>query len=125
MVYYKNMNNKVLLVDDDLFLRDALYEFLLNEGVNVVCAEDGEEAIGLLDDSIGCLVTDMAMPNLDGVSLVQRVKASYPDIRIVAISGGRIYPADLYLQLAKKAGADEVFTKPFDLEDFLRSVVSS
>lgn len=119
------MNNKVLLVDDDLFLRDALHEFLLNEGVEVVCAEDGEQAIGLIDETIGCLVTDMAMPNLDGVSLVQKVRASYPDIRIVAISGGRIYPADLYLQLAKKAGADDVFTKPFDLEDFLKSIVKA
>lgn len=118
------MENKVLLVDDDAFLREILNEFLQDEGIHVVCASDGKEALDLVDETYSCVVTDMAMPKLDGVSLVQKLKADYPALKIIAISGGRVHSGDLYLKLAAKAGADRTFCKPFDLEEFLACLTS-
>src|SRR5438132_1632671 len=85
--------------------------FLFDE----VCAENGRRAVALLTPfRPDLLVTDLVMPEMDGIALIREAKRLRPDLGILAISAGGHYGrAANYLKWAAELGADEVLTKPF------------
>lgn len=115
---------KILIVEDDDQLRDMLTQMFEREEYEVVGSENGEEAIRVLRQSpVDLLVTDIIMPQIDGTRLIMEIRKEYPNLKIIAISGGsRHIDPQNPLHIAKKLGAKFTFTKPFRLSDLLGAV---
>ncbi len=114
---------RILVVEDDDSVRRLLVRLLSVEGYRV--QEAGSAAAGLEiihSDPPDLVITDLLMPDTDGLELIMRIRRSGTSLKIIAISaGGRIGP-NTYLKLAEKLGADRTITKPFQPETLLRAV---
>ena len=108
----------ILIVEDDKELREMLIMSLIRRGFTVLEAENGKEAIThfkpLLTDVV---VTDLIMPEEDGLKVVIKLRELKPSIKIIAISGGGKVGPGSYLNLAKALGADAIYSKPFSIND--------
>jgi DNA-binding NtrC family response regulator len=109
------MSNRVLVVDDDGKTRDILCAFLNYKGYQVYQASDSLEALHVVDQhDIDLVITDFMMPKMNGIELINRLKALLPDIVVIVCSAYRT--SDMTASLLK-AGAFICLDKPFDLED--------
>jgi CheY-like chemotaxis protein len=115
---------RILLVDDVPAVRLSIRAALEAVGYQVLEASDGKEALTLLDSQgVDLIVTDLWMPNLDGVELLKRLRAGNANIRVIAISGGGMRkPIDVSAALAQTWGADAVLYKPFDNDDLVAEI---
>lgn len=113
----------ILIVDDDKAIRQMLRKMLEAAGHEVDEAEDGRPGEKSIDRRLpDLLITDIIMPDQEGIGLILSVRRKYRALKILAISGGgRITNTD-YLQMAKELGADEILTKPFRREELLNTV---
>lgn len=107
----------ILVVDDDAGIRRIVEAFLKRGGHEVVTAVDGADAMRQLDKaSFDLVVTDVVMPNAEGLELMRNIRRRPSRPGVIAMSGGgRVGPGD-YLALAKSFGAAEILRKPFTLE---------
>ena len=114
----------VLVVDDDHSVRDLIKEILSDMKVDVFEAKDGVDAIEILSTrKIDILLTDLVMPNKNGIDLIMQAKKQYPGVRLIAISGGGGITGTIdYLPVAGLVGAVETLKKPFTPDD-VRSIV--
>lgn len=102
----------ILVVDDNAPVRQVVRTMLEEERFVVVEAEDGLRAIRLLQESyFDVVITDLVMPDCDGIELIRTIKARYSTTKILAISG--VGSATLYLKTARMLGADGILEKPF------------
>ncbi len=102
----------VMIVDDEAGVRLLVRQMLLKAGYRVIEAEDGKKAHALMKAHHADLViTDMVMPDREGVEVIQSFRKEFPGVRIIAISGA--FMGGHYLQIAKALGADAVLPKPF------------
>ena len=117
------MANNILIIDDDHQFRTMLRQMIEKDGYEVIEASDGKEGIKLYrKNPTDLIITDLIMPEKDGIETIQELKKDFPDIKIIAISGGgRLGPRD-YLHLAKMFGAQRTLTKPIDLPELLKSI---
>ena len=115
--------SKIMIVDDDLQVRNMLRLTLEREGYEVVEAADGVAAVDRFKDGgIDLVVTDIVMPEKEGIELIMELKGLDPRVRIIAISGGgRINPED-YLKWARRFGVERTFSKPLDRQKLLKSI---
>ncbi len=113
----------ILLVDDDDQVRDMLRKVFEREGYSVVEAANGVEATSFYDpDTIDLVVTDIVMPEKEGLETIREIRQVNPEAKIIAISGGgRIKPKD-YLDWANRIGVDYTFTKPLGRKEILEAV---
>jgi YesN/AraC family two-component response regulator len=89
----------------------------------VLEASDGKEAITKFKPSItDLIITDIIMPNVEGLKLIMKIREIKPEIKIIAISGGGKAGPGSYLNIAKALGADAIFSKPFSINDLLNKV---
>jgi DNA-binding NtrC family response regulator len=111
----------ILVVDDEETSRRSLGKLLEREGYHVDCAADGLEALEKLQTQrIDCVLSDIKMPGLDGIGLLERIKAIYPDIYVIMITAyGEV---DMYLESAN-LGAFDFVHKPVKFEE-LKLVLS-
>jgi DNA-binding response OmpR family regulator len=108
----------VLIVEDDKELREMISISLLRRKFIVMEAANGKEAIMHFKPSITDLVvTDIIMPEEDGLKVIMKLRELKPSLKIIAISGGGKAGPGSYLNLAKALGADAIFYKPFSLND--------
>jgi DNA-binding response OmpR family regulator len=113
----------VLIVEDDKELREMLKMSLLRSGFTVMEAENGKDAIAHFKPLVTDLVvTDLIMPEEDGLKVVIKLRELKPSIRIIAISGGGKVGPGSYLNLAKALGADAIFPKPFSINDLISKI---
>jgi CheY-like chemotaxis protein len=99
-----------LVVDDDPCYRTLMCQLLERAGFAVVVASNGRLALGALAQRpVRLLVTDLVMPEVAGLELIEQVKRAFPAIRIVAVSGSE----EEHLRRAQCFGADAVLSKPF------------
>lgn len=113
----------ILLVDDEELIRFTLCEVLEAAGHAVVAVKNGAEALQrLAGGAFDIVVTDIVMPVKEGVETIAEIKASYPGLRILAISGGGRLGADGLLDRARSVGADAILRKPFNGEEFLARI---
>lgn len=113
----------IFLVDDDNNFRRALREVLENAGFAVREAETGRTAlISLRELAPDLVVTDIIMPDIEGIELIRELKREIPAVPIIAVSGGGRIGARDVLEMARRMGADRAFQKPFRYEPFLRAV---
>ncbi len=112
---------KILIVDDELNMRLVLSAMLKKEGFEVSAAANGHEALQILQSiKVAVVITDLKMPDIDGMELLSRVAERYPEIPVIMITAhGTIATA----VEALKKGAFDYITKPFDLDD-LKNIVS-
>lgn len=116
-------SKSILVVDDDAAFRVAVSRVLGGAGYSVAEAGDGLKAQQVLKSQRpDILVTDIIMPDGDGIELINAVKWRYPTMRILAISGrGCLGTLDL-LKMAAMVGADATLSKPLGTEDLLSRI---
>jgi CheY-like chemotaxis protein len=103
-----------LVVDDDLAYRLFMRQFLELAGFEVILESNGRLALRQLEEHpVTLLVTDLFMPEIEGLELIEMVRRAFPAIRIVAVSGGGAQGDDGYLRIAKLFGAHALLHKPF------------
>lgn len=114
---------RILIADDDQQVRVMLKMTLERAGYEVFEAEDGNEAVKKFkSEKPDLVVTDIVMPEKEGIETIMELRALDPNVQIIAISGGgRINPED-YLNWAKKFGVQKTFIKPVDRDLLLESV---
>jgi DNA-binding response OmpR family regulator len=113
----------ILIVEDDKDLREMLKTSLVKRKYMVLEASNGKEALIRFKPSItDLLITDLIMPDEDGLKVIMKIKSIKPSVKIIAISGGGKAGPGNYLNLAKALGADEIFPKPFSLSDLLKKI---
>jgi YesN/AraC family two-component response regulator len=119
----KKLMARILIIDDEPQLLNMLGQTLEREGYGIVKASNGKEGIKLYrENPIDLIVTDIIMPEKEGIETIFELKKDFPDIKIIAISGGgRIEPEE-YLDIAKKMGAQRTLAKPVTREDLLNAV---
>jgi DNA-binding response OmpR family regulator len=108
----------VLIVEDDKELREMLKLALLRKNFTVLEAENGKVAIAHFKPLItDVVVTDLIMPEEDGLKVVIKLRELKPSLKIIAISGGGKVGPGSYLNLAKALGADATYSKPFSINE--------
>ncbi len=114
---------RVLVVDDAPNSRRATATMLRRSGHEVHEAEGGEAAlVWLRCEPCDLVVTDILMPNGDGIELIRGLAATRPHVPVIAVSGGGRLNAGPYLSMAGNLGASAVLRKPFEPEELLRRV---
>jgi len=113
----------VLLIDDDALVRRMVRRLLERAGYSVLEAEDGNIALKLLRQHRPAIViTDIIMPRVEGIEIIQEIRRTAPATRIIAISGGGPRGEMMYLDWAQALGADAVLQKPFQPQELLARV---
>ena len=114
----------VLLVEDELLLREGVQEVLEVHGYKVVVAGDGAEALALLGHTpVSLIISDLVMPNMNGVDFVQRVRQQFPQLPIIVASGspGAVMKR-LGIDSIQVPGATACIMKPFKSAELLALV---
>jgi DNA-binding response OmpR family regulator len=113
----------ILVIDDDEIMNGLLLQMLSDAGYEAHGATDGNRGLKLLATlPIDLIVTDIVMPEKEGLETIREIRKDNKTIPIIAISGGgKIHPED-YLKIALQFGADYAFQKPFDKDRFLAAV---
>lgn len=113
-------SEKILVVDDELFVRELLLEFLSTEGYEVSLADSGEKAVALMQTQPADLVlVDLKMPGIDGVETLKQMKKIAPDTLAIIMTG---YPTIESSIEALRQGAYDYVVKPFKLNDLKSSI---
>ncbi|NDV23472.1 response regulator [Desulfovibrio sp. JC022] len=114
---------RILVVDDDPISRQVLKAMLEKEGHLVTEAEDGVKAVKGYDRNlIDLVITDIFMPEKEGVQTVRELMKENPDVKIIAVSGGSSSANYDSLDWIKMFGVKYTFTKPFDAKAILAAV---
>lgn len=115
--------SSILVIDDDASVREVLGEMLRLEGHEVTIAENGVEAIPMLTlRRFDLVITDLIMPEKEGIETISEIRRTDTAIPILAISGGgRLGPSD-YLETARYIGADATLAKPFARQELLTTI---
>jgi CheY-like chemotaxis protein len=119
---------KILVVEDDTLVRNLLCTMLEKEGYEMVAACNGKEGVEIfLRHQPDLVITDLIMPEQDGIETIIELRKIMPDLKIIAISGGgQIGPGRVdaldYLSVAKTFGADKILSKPIERADLIKTV---
>lgn len=96
---------------------------LTTKGHRVTAAANGNEAShAVAKDTFDIVITDLIMPEKDGIQVINELRRKYPQVRIIAMSGGGHVPRDQYLRIAKGLGAHSLLEKPFSNEDLVAAI---
>ena len=110
-------------MDDDVTFRKMLRKILEREGYETIEAEDGKEGMRLFRAAPADLViTDILMPEQEGIETIQELKRDFAGVKIIAISGGGRLDPEEYLRAAEQFGAARTLSKPFDREELLGAI---
>lgn len=114
---------RVLVIDDDEQMRILLRQVMEWAGYEVTEAGDGREGMHKQRNQPADLViTDLIMPEQEGLETITSLKKEFPHLKIIAISGGGRIGPEAYLPAAQELGADRVFSKPFDVRELAGAV---
>lgn len=114
---------KILVMDDEPFILLMIKKMLEKEGHEVDLALNGNDGLELFEKfKPDLVITDIIMPQKEGLEIILELRQKYPDLKIIAISGGGRVGPDGYLPGAKLFGADMVFQKPLIQKEFMLGV---
>lgn len=114
---------KILVIDDDSLVRDTLVRILERKSYQVLVAPNGARGLQMFrSEQPDLVITDIIMPDKEGLQTIREIRGECPNAKIIAISGGaRIDNMD-FLEMARKLGASEIIPKPFDPTELLNIV---
>lgn len=111
---------KILVVDDDAAVREVVASMLRTAGYEVSLAANGREALSCLQrEQFRVIITDLVMPEQEGIETIKLIRRDYPDVRVIAMSGA--FGGD-YLRIAGYLGAHGTLAKPLQLATVLKAV---
>ncbi|MBD3648151.1 MAG: response regulator [Pseudomonadales bacterium] len=111
----------ILVIDDEPQARKFIATVLEGEGFNVSTASNGKEALDLIrHERFDLVVTDLYMPETDGMETIMELRKIHPDVKIIAVSGGGM-PGDV-LSFATSLGAEKALAKPFTVNQVISAV---
>lgn len=114
---------RILVIDDDDMYRTMLVKFFRHAGYDAHAASNGKEGLRIQSETPADLVlTDLIMPEMEGIQTIIELTRQYPGIKIIAISGGGRIGSEQYLQMATRLGAQKGFGKPFKTSELLAAV---
>lgn len=119
----------IMVVDDVAEVLEGIASILMANDFSVTKAENGIDALNKIDETVDLVVTDILMPEMDGIELCQEIRKRFADVKLILISGGGRQSAlkkDYdYLNIAKKlTGVETILKKPFDPEELIRQIKS-
>ena len=104
---------RILVVDDEEVIRFTLRQILEKAGHEVLEAVNGQEALYRFDEQrVDLVITDIIMPEKEGIETIVELRRRQPDLKIIAVSGGGRTKTMDYLQIAERLGADGALPKP-------------
>jgi YesN/AraC family two-component response regulator len=113
----------ILIVDDEKALRQGLVFVLVRLGHTVWEADDGEQALRVVAKQVpDLIITDIFMPEKDGIEVIQEMQRLHPQVPLIAMSGGIQGDYDTFLKMAKRLGVEATLSKPFSIQDFRATV---
>ena len=113
----------ILIIDDEPQIRSMIRLILERAGYTVIEAADGVEGIRQFrENPCDLIITDLIMPNKDGIGMIIELKKEFPEVKIIAMSGGGLNRPEGYLRGAKKLGASFTLPKPINRQELLRVV---
>ena len=114
---------RILVTDDNIRLRTVVRDILTQAGYEVETAGNGIEACQILERvPVDLLITDIVMPEKEGIQTIAGLHRERPDLRIIAMSGDGSDGAAFYLEMAREFGADATLSKPFSRAQLLDAV---
>ena len=114
---------RILIIDDEPIIRDVLIETLEREGYETVTASGGKDGIKIhRENPADLIITDLIMPDQEGIETIMELRREFKDVRIIAMSGGGKIGSDTYLQMAKTLGAIKSIAKPFNRKELLKTI---
>jgi DNA-binding NtrC family response regulator len=114
---------KILVVDDDAQIRSLLKITLERAGHEILMAPDGAQAIEIFnEDPADLVITDVVMPQQEGLATIRQLRKENPGVSIIAISGGGFADPEEYLEIARAFGARHTFKKPVDHDQLLDAI---
>ena len=114
---------RILIIDDESMIRDLLVNILEREGYETITASGGKDGIKIYrENPTDLIITDLLMPEKDGIETIMELRRDFQDVKIIAMSGGGKIDPKTYLQIAKTMGAIETIAKPFVLRELLKTV---
>lgn len=115
----------ILVIDDDILVRKAIRAVLECAGHEVVLAPDGRDGMREYGkNAIDLIITDILMPEQDGVETILTLRKTNPAVKILATSGGARIGNQDFLLLAKRLGATAILRKPFEPDDLVAQVAA-
>jgi CheY-like chemotaxis protein len=113
----------VLVVEDDPQIRNFIRRLLESRGYIAHEAENGREALRILErNGADAIITDVFMPEEDGIEFIRKIRSTMSYVPVIAISGGGSYKDSSILEAAHALGADEIIEKPFEIGDLIAAL---
>mgnify|MGYP001598965937 CR=1 FL=1 len=110
----------LLVVDDELLIRDLLYDFFTGQGWTIAVAENSDKAISIMENKpIDMVLTDIKMPGMDGLELAAWVREHYPTTPVVIVTG---YPSVESAVSAIRSKVTDYITKPFNINQLYKTL---
>lgn len=112
----------ILVIDDDDLLRTMISMALTAAGFSVTVARDGREGLRIFhEDPTEIVLTDIVMPETEGIGVIMELRRDYPVVGLIAMSGHNAH-SGMYLDMAKKIGAHQILPKPFTVDELIKAV---
>lgn len=114
------MKRRILLIEDDPLVRRSIESLLQHQHFAVLVAVDGRDGLTALGrEPVDLIITDILMPNQDGIETLIAIKQAYPEVPVIAISGGFELEPEFYLRMAQTLGATRTLKKPFNAQELI------
>lgn len=111
---------RILVVDDELLIRDLLYDFFTSQGWDIMVADGGQRAIEYLkNQQFDIVLTDLKMPDIDGMDLTGRIRNLYGNLPVIIMTG---YPSLDTAVEALRYKVDDYVIKPFNVNQLFKTV---
>lgn len=118
-----NQKHSILVVDDELLIRDLLYDFFSSQGWDIAIAENGEKALQILETRpVDVVLTDIKMPTMDGLQLTAQLKETHPEIPVVLMTG---FPSVYSAVTALRQRVADYIIKPFNINQLYKTIESN
>lgn len=120
-----NQTKKILIIDDEPDILVMLKKMMERAGFNVRLAVNGDEGLmSFYEEKPDLVITDIIMPEKEGLEIIREMKKQHPALKIIAISGGGRISAESYLETASHFGANRIFQKPFTQSEIVSAAKS-
>lgn len=117
------MMNPILIIDDDIEILSLLRLILEREGYDVLAASDGNEGLKFCrQQRVDLVITDLIMPEKEGLETIMELRRDFPRVNIIAMSGGGRMAPENYLHIAQVLGAQRTLRKPFTPKEMLEAI---